>query len=697
MSTRGLLVRKRVMWVFFGTTLIFVLLLGRIGYIHFIWSDELSRKALDMRMQDIPIQARRGTIYDRNGRELAFSIDVESVFALPAQVKDPEKAAEQLSGLLGMKKETILNKLTRKSCYEWIKRKVPDEIIKQIKALRIPGIGFTQESLRVFPKGTLLANVLGIAGIDNQGLEGLEFQYDKVLAGEQGRSTVEVDAIGEAIPGAVKEYVPPTPGNNLVLTVDEVIQFIAERELDNAVARSQAKGGVIIAMDPSNGEILAMAVRPTYDPNRYDEYPAENRRLIAITDAFPPGSMFKPITLAAALESGAVTMQDSFYCPGFIKVDQEILNCWGPAHGSQSTVEIVENSCNVGFITVGLRTGTDAFYKYLEAFNLTGPTGIDLPGEGTGIIPPKEDVKPVDLACMSFGQTLTLTPLQVITAISAIANGGNLVVPHVVKEIRETDGTVVQTMSYPVKRIISERTSEELRLALEQVVSKGTGKQAYIPGYRAAGKTGTSNKIVGGRIAEGKYIASFVGFAPANQPRVALLVMIDEPQGAYWGSQVAAPTFSAVMRDVLRYMEVPPQEEPAPEGGEKRVTVPDVKGLDVAIAHGELKKAGLSGSKEGTGSRVMDQSPPPGVAVREGTTVILYTDESAEKSGFVEVPSLIGLTLTQAREKLRERGLLMGASGSGFVASQDPPAGTRVPQGTMVKVLLRMDVGATSR
>ena len=689
--------RKRVMWVFVGTTLIFVLLLGRIGYIQFIWSDELTRKALDMRMQDIPIQARRGTIYDRNGRELAFSIDVESVYALPAQVKDPEQAAKQLSSLLGMKEETVLNKLTRKSSYEWIKRKVPDEIIKQLKALRIPGIGFTQESLRVFPKGTLLANVLGIAGIDNQGLEGLEFQYDKVLAGQQGKSTVEVDAIGEAIPGAIKEYIPPVPGKNLVLTVDEVIQFIAERELDKVVSQSGAKGGVIIAMDPSNGEILAMAVRPTYDPNRYDEYPVENRRLTAITDSFPPGSMFKPVTLAAALESGAVTMEDRFYCPGFIKVDDEILNCWGPAHGSQSTVEIVENSCNVGFITVGLRTGTDTFYKYLDAFNLTRPTGIDLPGEGTGIIPPKEDVKPVDLACMSFGQTLTLTPLQVITAISAIANGGNLVVPHVVKEIRDANGSVVQAMTYQARRVISEKTSEELRFALEQVVAKGTGKQAYIPGYRVAGKTGTSNKIVDGKIAEGRYIASFVGFAPANQPRLALLVMVDEPQGAYWGSQVAAPTFSAVMRDVLRYMGIPPQEEPAPEEGEKRVTVPDVRGLDVAIAHGQLNKAGLSGQKEGTGSRVLDQSPPPGVAVPEGTTVVLYTDESAERAGFVEVPSLIGLTLTQAREKLRERGLLMGASGSGFVASQDPPPGAKVAEGTMVKVFLRMDVGETSR
>jgi stage V sporulation protein D (sporulation-specific penicillin-binding protein) len=678
-----------------GTVLAFILLLGRLVYVQFIWSDTLGEQALDMRMQDIPIQPRRGVIYDRNGHELAFSIDVESVYAIPAQVKDPENAARILSDILGMSYDSVLSRLTRVSSFEWIRRKIPDDVARRIREEKLSGIGFTQESMRVWPKGSLLAQVLGIVGIDNDGLEGLEYEYDRQLRGIPGRFTVEVDAVGEALPQSQRGYIAPSQGKNLVLTIDEVVQFIAERELDAAVQRSQAAGGVAIAMDPQNGEILAMALRPTYDPNQYDAYPTENRRITAITDSYPPGSTFKPITAAAALETGKVSVNDRFFCGGSIKVGPDTLWCHvSEGHGSQTFSEVIENSCNVGFIEIGLRTGVEGFYKYLDLFGVTSSTGIDLPGEMSGIIVQQEECKPIDLACMSFGQTLQMTPLQLIASISAIANGGHTVVPHLVREITDIGGEIVeQKPAGKVHQIISDRTSAELRVALEQVVAQGTGKQAYVPGYRLAGKTGTANKVINGVLVEGKYLAWFIGFAPANDPKIALLVMIDEPKGAYYGGQIAAPVFSNIMRDVLRYLEVPPQEE-APEIQADLVPVPNLVGSEVTAAQVELRNLELVGVKEGPGTRVTRQFPVPEAKVPKGTSIILYTeDEILPSDDRVPVPSLVGMGLTQSRQRLTEAGLSLSAQGSGFAVSQDPPAGTLVPPGTTVKVVFRMDVG----
>ncbi|HOA70447.1 MAG TPA: penicillin-binding transpeptidase domain-containing protein [Bacillota bacterium] len=670
--------------------------MARLIYVQFVWAEELGQQALDMRMQDIPIQPRRGVIYDRNGHELAFSIDVESLYAIPAQIKDPSETARALSDILGMSYDRLMSILTRNTAFEWVKRKVPDDIARKIKQLKLPGIGFTQEAMRVWPKGSMLSQVLGIVGIDNDGLEGLEYEYDQVLKGVEGKFTVEVDAIGEELPHSQKGYVPPVQGKNLVLTIDEVVQFIAERELEAKIKETNAEGGLIIAMNPSNGEILALAIHPSYDPNKYDEYPAENRRIKAITDSFPPGSTFKPITAAAALESGAVSPSDTFYCGGSIKVGPDTLYCHRTeGHGSQTFYEVIQNSCNVGFVQIAQRTGIEAFYKYVELFGLTSPTGIDLPGESRGIIVPQESAKPIDLAVMSYGQTLQLTPIQIVTSLAAIANGGHMVVPHLVKEVTDNSGNVVEVKNHqPVRQVISSMTAEELRNALEKVISDGTGKAAYVPGYRLAGKTGTSNKVIDGKIAEGRYIASFAGFAPANDPKLVLLVMIDEPKGEYYGGVVAAPVFASVMRDVLRYLEIPPQEEPVDETEQETVTVPDLVGKDVVAAQAELHEMGLSGKPDGTGTTVVSQFPVAGARVLKHTNVILYTEDEAEpEEGMVRVPTIIGLGLTQARDKLVESGLSLSAQGNGFCVSQEPQGGSFVPKGSTVKAVFRMDVG----
>ncbi len=692
----GILARKRVGIVLGISALCFSILLTRLVYVQFIWAEELGQQALDMRMQDIPIQPRRGVIYDRNGHELAFSIDVESLYAIPAQIEEPLETARVLSEILEMKYDTLAAILARNTAFEWIKRKIPDDIVRKIKQERLPGIGFTQESLRVWPKGELLAQTLGIVGIDNDGLEGLEYEYDKILRGINGKFTVEVDAIGEALPQSQKGYIPPVQGKNLILTIDEVIQFIAERELDAKVQECNAKGGIAIAMDPSNGEILALALRPTYDPNKYDEYPATNRRITAISDSFPPGSTFKPITAAAALECGAVNPSDTFYCGGSIRVGPDNLHCHkDDGHGSQTFYEVIQNSCNVGFVQIAQRTGIECFYKYVELLGITSTTGVDLPGEASGIIIPESSAKPIDLAVMSYGQTLQTTPLQIAASLAAIANGGCTIVPHLVKEITDNHGDLIEAKTYePIRQVLSTKTAEELRLALERVISEGTGKAAYVPGYRLAGKTGTSNKVIDGRIAEGKYIASFAGFAPANDPKLVLLVAIDEPQGEYYGGIVAAPVFSAIMRDVLRYLEIPPQEDVAIEAEHETITVPDMVGKDIVAAQTNLREIGLNSDKQGIGSVVSSQFPVAGAKVVKGTNIILYTEDTDEPTeGMVRVPFIIGLGLAQARTKLLESGLSLSAQGKGFCVWQDPIGGTLIPKGTMMKAIFRMDVG----
>ena len=663
------------------------------AYIQFVWGEELQRKALDVRMRDIPVAARRGAIYDCMGRDLAVSISVDSVYAFPAQIKDPEKTARALSEILLIPYENVHEKITRISSFEWIMRKVEPEQAKRVREARLSGIGLTQESKRCYPKGTLASHVLGISGIDNQGLEGIEVAYDSELRGTPGRIIVEMDALGRELPQATHRYDPPVEGHNLVLTLDEVIQFIAERELEKAIATTRAAGGTVTVMDPVSGEILALAARPNYDPNNFDKFPASNRRNPVINDTYPPGSTFKPITASAALEEGTTSLTDRFYCGGSVKVPGHTISCWrDDGHGSQSFVEAVQNSCNVAFVNMGLRLGAQRFSSYVDSFGFTGTTGIDLPGEATGITIKAAQIKTVDLACMAFGQTLTVTPIQLITAMSAIANGGMIVKPHLVKEIRTPDGRLVQSFGVTnVRRAISAKTAQEMRGSLQEVVERGTGRQARIAGYKIGGKTGTANKVVGGRIAEGKYISSFFGFAPADKPRLIALVTIDEPVGEYFGGVIAAPVFNAMVTDVLKYMGIPPapgeQRDERPAAGGPAF-VPDLANLTIEDAREAVASAGLSLKVHGGGSVVTSQEPSAGstATVKSEVTVDTSDSASAGREGLVMVPSVIGKTMKEATAVLGGLGLNIEVVGSGFAVSQEPAPGARVPRNQIIKV-----------
>ncbi|WP_018085513.1 stage V sporulation protein D [Desulfurispora thermophila] len=694
------IIRKRLTWLFFIMAGLMGVLLLRLVWITGVQSDELRRRAEEVRMKDIPVEARRGNIYDRNGRELVTSISADSVYAVPYRVKDPAATARALAGVLDMDAGKLERILSRRSGYEWIKRKITPEQSYRVRQLALPGIYLVEESVRLYPHATLAAHLLGYSGVDNQGLAGLEKTFDQYLKGTDGRILVEHDAAGRELPDPQERFIAPRQGHSLVLALDENIQYFVERELDRVVARYQPRLAVIAVMDPASGEVLAMGSRPTYDANQWKTAPPEVRdRNPAVWYNYEPGSTFKIITAAAALNEKVVQENDRFYDPGYASVADRRIRCWKPGgHGSQSFTEVVMNSCNPGFIEVGLRLGKERFYNYLQAFGFGHKTGLGLPGEARGIVIPEQQATNLNLATMSIGQSIAVTPIQLLTAVCAVANGGTLYEPHLVKQVRDAKGQVVKTFApRPLGRVIQPATSTRLAALLEKVVALGTGRNAFVEGYRVAGKTGTA-QVVGeqGGYVSGRYVASFVGFAPVEKPRFAMLVMIAEPQGGiYYGGQVAAPVFQSVARDILHYLNVPAdpaltkprlphewQEKPAP-----RVTVPDVVNRPLGEADRLLREAGLRCRVSGSGPVVLRQVPRAGVEMLAGQSVLLEMEPLPQKSDVqVTVPNLSNLTRQEAGQLLQQLGLVLVAEGSGLVVEQQPAPGRRVARGSQVRV-----------
>lgn len=694
-----LTVQRRLAVVLMLAMLVFSLIGLRLVWVQVVGSDRLRNLALDQRLRPVPVDAKRGTVYDRNGRELAVSVSSDSIYAVPVEIKDPAATAKILAKTLGLNADTLLANLTKHASTVWVKRKVDPDAAMAVRKLNLPGIGFTESGQRFYPKDGLAAHVLGIAGVDNQGLEGLEKQYDIYLSGTRGRIEAERDAAGKEIPEGRHVYVPPVDGYDVYLTIDEVIQYIVERELDKAMADTKAKRGVIIAMDPRTGEILAMASRPTYNPNNYNDFPASFRRNIAVADSYEPGSTFKVITAAAALEEGVVTPTTEFYDPGYVEVEGHKLRCHKPGgHGLQTFVEAAENSCNPVFASIALKLGRDKLLEYIKAFGFGAKTGIDFPGEATGLLHSPKAMGPVEVATYGFGQGISVTPLQMVTALSAIANDGYLMRPMLVREIRSSNGETVKRF-YPtkVRQVVSEKTAHELTQILESVVVNGSGARAYIPGYAVAGKTGTAQKPEQGRYGD-KRVASFMGFAPANDPKVAIIVIIDEPNvGISYGGVLAAPVFKAIMEDVLRYLEIPPTYASGSEVGQgpaaeaKMVQVPELRGLDLDTATAELAKLRLVPRLEGAGEVVASQVPKPGAEVVPGTSVVLYFGQPPAadgRTGRVKVPDVRGMTMKEAAMALNAVGLGFIPTGSGTVVSQSPEPGALVGYGTVVRAKL---------
>jgi stage V sporulation protein D (sporulation-specific penicillin-binding protein) len=685
--------------------MVLLLLMSRLAYLQFIKGAELTDKAIDNRLREVPVEARRGTIYDRNGKELAVSITSETVAAEPRRIIDPEATAAKLATVLGMEKEAIKKLLTKKTGFVWIKRKVEDSKINQLKQLEnskqgeLTGIRFIPESSRFYPNDNLAAHVLGFATrTDADGAGGIEGALDKELKGIAGKIVSERDATGREIPNGESKYIPPIEGKSLVLTIDETIQHFVERELDALMLTYNPLNAAIIIMDPKTGEILAMANRPDYNPNKYWEFDQKTWRNFAVSDSYEPGSTFKVITAAAALEEGVVKPNDRFYDPGFIEVLGKKIKCWkAGGHGALNFLEVAENSCNPGFITIGLALGVEKFNQYLQAFGFGRQTEIDLPGEATGILVNPKRATQLDLATMSIGQSNAVTAIQLITAVAAVANDGVLMKPQLIKEILDVNGQVQQIKPKQVRQVISKSTARELSGILESVVANGTGEKAYLEGYRAAGKTGTAQKAMpAGGYQQGKYVASFAGFAPADNPRIAALVVIDEPQGqVYYGGQIAAPAFKAVVGDTLKYLGVPPKLtpdklKPKLEQPAKAVAiVPQVINLPLGEAQNILYKEKFSWTTEGEGKIVLGQFPLSGAEIGEGTKITLYLGKSTQVvpgDSIVSVPNIVGKTLREAAATLALAGLKMNPEGSGVAESQSIAPRTKVKAGTVVKV-----------
>ncbi|HHW29410.1 MAG TPA: stage V sporulation protein D [Syntrophomonadaceae bacterium] len=699
MSTYSVEVRKRITFIFFALFFVFFLLVLRLAYLQIIKGTWYQQKALENRIREIVVEPKRGDIYDRNGNELAVSINADACYAVPAEVKkaeNVEEVARELAEILDMDQEKVYKLITQDQHSVWLKFKLTEEEVKKLREKNLPGIGTIPKPQRFYPKGNLASHVLGFAGDYNQGLEGIEVAFEEELAGINGYLLVEYDAAGHEIPESTKKYIEPEQGLSVVLTIDQTIQYIAERELDKIMQKHSPKRATILVMDPKTGEILALANKPDFNPNEFHKYGADVRRNGAVNDSYEPGSTFKIITLAAALEEGLTNPEERFNDPGFIEVDGERIHCWVQGgHGNQSLSEVVQNSCNPGFITLGMRLGTERLYKYIRGFGFGSTLGLELPGEATGIIVPEDQVKPVDLATISMGQTNSVTPLQMVTALSAVVNGGKLMKPYIVKELRNKDGDVVKTFQPQViRQVISEETSKIERELLENVVTHGSGRNAYIEGYSVGGKTGTAQKPApGGGYSSSDYIASFLGFAPVDDPRLVCLVVVDSPKGyPYYGGTVAAPAFREVVGDSLRYLGVPVRyDEKDKKSDEEMTTVPMVINLPVDEAEKILKDAGLQVERSGSGDIVYGQVPVDGIRVKIGSKVLLQLQKTEElQDGERIVPNIKGKSMRDAAELLGMIGLVLVPEGdpypTGIAVEQSPAPGTKVPAGEQVRV-----------
>ncbi|MBN9646598.1 stage V sporulation protein D [Terrisporobacter glycolicus] len=651
--------RKRLVIVMVLACSLFLVLVFRIGYLQLIKGEWLSTKASEQQTREIPIEAKRGTIYDTNMKELAVSVTKYTVWCKPVEVKDAKKTSEELAKILDEKYDDVYKKVSKNNmALVKVKRWIDDDMADKITKAGLSGIWVAEDNQRYYPYGNFASYVLGHTSSDSSGVAGIELRYDNVLKGTAGKLIVSTDAAGKEIPQGSEQYYEPTTGNGLVLTVDEVIQHYCEKAAQKAYEENNASKVTIIAMDPKTGELKAMVKKPDYDPNTPTKaiYPAyeelleecknDNEKIkaystmwrnTAVSDTYEPGSTFKLITSSAGLEEGVVKQDDKFTCSGSVMVEGKKIKCWRSyrPHGSETFKQGVQNSCNPVFVEVGRRLGVSKMYNYIDAFGLNKKTGIDLPGEAGSIMYNEKDVGPVELATISFGQSISVTPMQLITAVCSIVNDGNRMEPRLVKAYTDNKGNITKKVDpVQVKQVISKETSAQMREIMESVVTEGGGKIAYLPGYRLGGKTGTAQKVIDGSYAQGHYVCSFIGMAPADDPQIVVLAIVDEPTNVMqFGSTTAGPIIKEVMGNTLKYLGVEPKytEEEKAENVKNKVKVPDVRGLSIEDATKVLEESKLEANidndidiKEGT--IIKDMFPKPGVSVNEGSLISIYFD-----------------------------------------------------------------------
>lgn len=631
-------IHGRIRFIFVIVLVMFSAIIIRVFYIQVIDYNKLNDLADNLWSRNLPITADRGLILDRNGKILAENITTVSLVLIPNQIKNKELVTKELANILNVSYDEIYEHVNKRTSIERVHpegRQLSYEIAEKISNLNYDGVYLVKESKRYYPYNNVLSHVLGYVGIDNQGLSGIELEYDKYLTGKSGAIKYYSDGKGNRLDKS-EVYVEPQNGINVTLTIDLDIQLSIERELNNVMTKYNPEQALIVVADPNTGEILGMSSRPNFDSNNYQSYDINTiNRNLPIWATYEPGSTFKIITLAASLEEKTINIfDDHFHDSGSIHVDSARIKCWKKGgHGSQTFLNVVENSCNPGFVVMGQKLGTERLYKYITEFGFGKKTGIDLNGESSGILFKYDKIGPVEQATMSFGQGISVTPIQQITGVSAAINGGYLNTPFIVKYLSEpeTNTIILENKKNTTKQVISEETSKLVRQALESVVANGTGKNAYIENYRVGGKTGTAQKVNNGIYMVGNYILSFIGFLPADKPEYIVYVAIDNPKGVtQYGGTVSAPIAKNVMKNIIDIKNIK-QDNTGMIRQEytwldtKYILLPNVVGMNIDDAKKTLK--GLKIEYSGSGNTVIEQFPTANQYVKETNTIKLMLKE----------------------------------------------------------------------
>ncbi len=687
--------------------------------------DEYSSRAEEQWTSEVSIDARRGRILDRNGVELAVSANVYRIDFDLNSVRQYLKnnsltnadIAGKIADAVAMEESKVMEKLETKLASganagsATLIRRIEKEAADKVNNLNIDGVIVSPDTKRYYPKGEFLAHVLGSTNVDGQGLTGVELQYNEHLSGVPGVRISEIERNEENLSYTISNFTEPIDGKDVTLTIDSKIQAIAEKVAEKGLVDNQAKRVSIMVMNPNNGEILAMVNKPDFDPNNpfdgFEDFSGETDgeklqkmwRNSLVNDTFEPGSIFKVVTMVTALEEGIASESDTFECGGSLQVGSHTIKCWKTSgHGSQILPQILQNSCNVGFMKLGEKIGKETLNEYIKKLGFGKTTGIDLPGEASGIVKKTENITESDLATISFGQTNTVTAIQYMQAFNALANGGSLIQPHIMKEVSHynSDDTKVIDETYePVisKNVLSDKSTATLRDYLERTVNEGGSNKSYIEGYHIGGKTGTAQKVnsVTGGYESGKYISSMAAMAPVDLPEITAFVSIDEPSnGAYYAGVVTAPLMKILLTDIFNYMDSEFSEDY--NAVVRDVLIPEIRGKSIEEAKKILKDVNLEYNIEGSGEIVTNTQPYPGYTVKEGTKITIYTGDAVDNNK-VSMPDLTGLSVTSAKDILDDLGIKYSLEGDGFVIDQSIPAGEVITTGSNVRLTLSDDYG----